>query len=69
MIDRIFASLMMHVTLAYGPIAFTAIKAPFQYNPLGPESWPKILSAVAVVCLLVLLWKPDIDTIGVSRPT
>ena len=39
MADRIFAGLLLLVTLAYGFIAFTIIKAPFQYDPLGPESW------------------------------
>ena len=69
MVDRIFAGVLMLVTLAYAVIAFTAIKAPFQYDPLGPESWPRILSLVAIACLLVILWKPDATQMGVTRST
>lgn len=69
MADRIFASVLLIVTLAYGIIAFTAISAPFQYDPLGPESWPRILSLVALFCLLVVLWRPDIGSLGVVRHT
>ena len=69
MVDRIFAGVLLVVTLAYAVIAFTAIKAPFQYDPLGPESWPRILSLVAIACLLVILWKPDATDMGVTRST
>lgn len=69
MVDRIFAGVLLVVTLAYAVIAFTAISAPFQYDPLGPESWPRILSLVAIVCLLVILWKPDTEEMGVTRET
>jgi len=69
MVDRIFAGVLMVVTLAYAVIAFTAISAPFQYDPLGPESWPRILSLVAIICLLVILWKPDATEMGVARQT
>lgn len=69
MVDRIFAGVLLIVTLAYAVIAFTAIKAPFQYDPLGPESWPQILSLVAIACLLVILWKPDATEMGVARQT
>ena len=69
MVDRIFAGVLLIVTLAYAVIAFTAISAPFQYDPLGPESWPQILSLVAIACLLVILWKPDTTDMGVARKT
>lgn len=69
MVDRIFAGVLLIVTLAYAVIAFTAIKAPFQYDPLGPESWPQILSLVAIACLLVILRKPDTIAMGVARQT
>lgn len=69
MVDRIFAGVLLIVTLAYAAIAFTAIKAPFQYDPLGPESWPQILSLVAIACLLVILWKPDATVMGVAGQT
>ncbi|GGB62067.1 membrane protein [Roseibium aquae] len=69
MVDRIFAGVLLIVTLAYTVIAFTAIRAPFQYDPLGPESWPQILSVVAILCLLFILWKPDASELGVSKQT
>ena len=69
MADRIFAGLLLLVTLAYGYIAFTIIKAPFQYDPLGPESWPQILSVVAVLCILGILRKPDVDSMHVAGKT
>lgn len=69
MVDRIFAGVLMIVTLAYAVIAFTVIKAPFQYDPLGPESWPQLLSLVAIACLLVILWKPDATKMGVAGKT
>ena len=69
MADRIFCGLLLAVTLAYGVIAFTAISAPFQYDPLGPESWPRILAIVAVICILVIAWRPDTESLGVARKT
>jgi putative tricarboxylic transport membrane protein len=69
MADRIFCGVLLLVTLAYGVIAFTAISAPFQYDPLGPESWPRILSLVAVGCILLILWRPDTEQLGVARRT
>ena len=69
MADRIFAGLLLLVTLAYGYIAFTIIKAPFQYDPLGPESWPQILSVVAVLCILGILRKPDVESMHVAGKT
>ena len=67
MANRIFAAVLLVVTLGYAVIAFTAIKAPFQYDPLGPESWPRILSIVAILCLIVILWKPDDEAFDVTR--
>ncbi|WOI57963.1 tripartite tricarboxylate transporter TctB family protein [Palleronia sp. LCG004] len=69
MADRIFAGVLLVVSLAYAVIAFTAISAPFQYDPLGPESWPRLLAIVAIVCLLIILWKPDTDSLGVTGRT
>ncbi|KGJ03544.1 putative tricarboxylic transport membrane protein [Paracoccus halophilus] len=69
MADRIFAGVLLLVTLAYAFIAFTAIQAPFQYDPLGPESWPRLLSVVAIGCILGILWRPDNDSLDVARTT
>ncbi|PCI86545.1 MAG: hypothetical protein COB24_09525 [Hyphomicrobiales bacterium] len=69
MVDRVFAGILLLVTICYGYIAFTIIKAPFQYDPLGPESWPQILCILSVISLLILMWKPDVESFDTKRPT
>lgn len=69
MADRIFASFLLIVTLAYAYIAWALIKAPFQYDPLGPESWPRILAAAAIPCMLYILWRPDAEPFAVTKYT
>lgn len=69
MADRIFAAVLLAVTLAYGWIAFTIIQAPFQYDPLGPESWPQVLSVIAAACLIAIFVKPGIEGFGAGRAT
>lgn len=61
MADRIAALVILVVAGLYGLVAFTAIKAPFQYDPLGPESWPQILSIAAMLCALAVLARPDAE--------
>ncbi|ARJ70980.1 tripartite tricarboxylate transporter TctB family protein [Paracoccus contaminans] len=68
MTDRVFAALMLLVTLAYGVIALTAIKAPFQYDPLGPESWPQLIAAVMFLALVLLMWRPTATRFAVDGP-
>ncbi|AVX06055.1 hypothetical protein MXMO3_03552 (plasmid) [Maritalea myrionectae] len=69
MLDRIFASAIAIVAVAYTLLAFTVIKAPFQYDPLGPESWPRILGIAAIFCCALLLIKPDAQKEMVARST
>lgn len=69
MADRLFAGFLLIVTLAYAFIAWTIIKAPFQYDPLGPESWPRILAAFAVPCILHIMWRPDAAPFNVNGNT
>lgn len=69
MSDRIFAAITLAIFLIYGIIAFTIIKAPFQYDPLGPESWPRILSVVAILCSLYIMARPDKVSFGVANQT
>jgi len=59
MADRIFGVIALAISISYGYIAFTIIKAPFQYDPLGPETWPRILSVCAALCCLYILILPD----------
>ncbi|MGB3554118.1 MAG: tripartite tricarboxylate transporter TctB family protein [Jannaschia sp.] len=69
MADRAFAAFLLAVTLGYGWIAFFAISAPFQYDPLGPETWPQILAVVMAACLLVIVAKPDMAGFDTDRGT
>jgi putative tricarboxylic transport membrane protein len=67
--DRIFAAFLFIITLIYGGIALFLLKAPFQYDPLGPESWPRILAAVMLICLVFLFRRPDTGDFEVGRAT
>lgn len=69
MADRVFAGILLLVTLVYGTIAFTVIRAPFQYDPLGPESWPQILSVLAAPSFLFIIARPDVDRFDNDRHT
>jgi putative tricarboxylic transport membrane protein len=59
MADRILGCIALAITIAYGFFAFMVIQAPFQYDPLGPETWPQILSVVAGICCLYIIIRPD----------
>jgi putative tricarboxylic transport membrane protein len=67
--DRVFAAFLLLVTLGYTALALFVIEAPFQYDPLGPESWPRILGAVMLVCLVLILARPDVHEFDVDRPS
>lgn len=69
MADRLFAGALLVIALAYTFIAFTVIKAPFQYDPLGPESWPRILGILASLCALQLVLRPDVERLGATTKT
>ena len=58
MADRVFSGVLLLVGLAYGWIAFTAIGAKVQYDPLGPESWPRILRALLPLHVVWRLVRP-----------
>ena len=69
MADRIFAGVLLLIALGYTFIAFTVIKAPFQYDPIGPEGWPRLLGIVAILCTGYLVLRPDIARFGVTAGT
>lgn len=69
MADRLFASLMLACAIAYTVIAFTVIKAPFQYDPLGPESWPRILGVLSIICAIYIFMRPDVAAMKVTKRT
>ena len=67
MADRTFAALLLAVSGVYAWLAFTAIRAPFQYDPLGPESWPRILVATLVPCVAWVFVRPDTFGLDTDR--
>ncbi|MHC5656142.1 tripartite tricarboxylate transporter TctB family protein [Stappia sp.] len=69
MADRVFAGAFLVIALLYTYIAFTIIKAPFQYDPLGPESWPRIIGLAACLCALYLILRPDVEKLSTSLST
>lgn len=69
MADRIFAGVLLLVALGYTFIAFTVIRAPIQYDPVGPEGWPRLLGLFAILCTGYLVIRPDIGGFGTSRAT
>lgn len=69
MADRIFSFLILMVAIGYTIIAFTVIKAPFQYDPLGPEGWPRLLGLITIPCCLYILAKPDVFSLGTNQKT
>ena len=69
MADRISGLIALLIVIAYGIIAFAVIEAPFQYDPLGPESWPQILAVVAGLCCLYILILPDGSKFNVAQRT
>lgn len=69
MADRIFHSILLVIAIGYTIVAFTVIKAPFQYDPLGPESWPRLLGILAIACSAWIVIKPDIASLELTRAT
>lgn len=69
MADRIFGCIALAIAFGYGFIAFTIIEAPFQYDPLGPETWPQILSVFACLCCLYIIILPDGTTVNILGKT
>lgn len=69
MADRVFAGALLVISLAYAAIAFTSISAPFQYDPLGPESWPRLLGVIAALCCGWILLRPDVARFDATART
>lgn len=69
MADRIFAGAILLIAFAYTIIAFTVIGAPFQYDPLGPETWPRLLGGAACLSCIYLIAKPDIARLDIRLAT
>lgn len=69
MSDRLFAGALLAVILAYSAIAFTQISAPIQYDPVGPEGWPRILGVLASVALVFVVVRASRKVLAPDRRT
>lgn len=58
MADRVFAFGALALAAFYGFVAL-GLKAPFQYDPLGPETWPRLLAVVFALCAAYVLARPE----------
>jgi len=58
--DRIFGLVALMVALAYIASA-TQIQTSFLSDPVGPKAFPILIGAVAALCGLVLIVRPDPD--------
>ncbi len=58
--DRIFGLVMLFVALGYIASA-TQIQTSFLSDPVGPKAFPMLIGAVAALCSLVMIVKPDPD--------
>lgn len=67
--DRVFAGLAILLVCGYGYFAFFEISAPIQYDPLGPEGWPKFLAIVALLLCISLLRNPEVRETAVTGAT
>lgn len=56
--DRIFGLVVLCVALAFIASAFQ-IQTSFLSDPVGPKSFPILVGAVAAICAIVLIIRPD----------
>lgn len=58
--DRIFGLVVLMVALAFIASA-TQIQTSFMSDPVGPKAFPMIVGAIAGLCGLVMMIRPDPD--------
>jgi len=58
MTERLFLITVMILSAAYLGVAYYLIEARIQYDPLGPESWPIILGALAFCAAAIRVFLP-----------
>ena len=56
--DRIFGLVVLCVALAFIASAFQ-IQTSFLSDPVGPKSFPILVGAVAAICAIVMIVRPD----------
>ena len=58
--DRIFGAVVTLVALAYIAGA-TQIQTSFLADPVGPRTFPMLIGAVAAICGVIIVLRPDAD--------
>ena len=58
--DRIFGLVVLALSVFYIVSAFS-IQTSFLTDPVGPKSFPILIGAVAAICSLIIIAKPDPD--------
>ena len=58
--DRIFGLVVTLVALAYAASA-TQIQTSFLADPVGPKTFPILVGAVAAICGMIMVFRPDPD--------
>ncbi|WP_412563750.1 tripartite tricarboxylate transporter TctB family protein [Thalassobius sp. MITS945101] len=58
--DRIFGAVVTLVALAYIASA-TQIQTSFLSDPVGPKTFPMLIGAVAAICGIIVVLRPDED--------
>lgn len=58
--DRIFGTVVTLVALAYIASA-TQIQTSFLSDPVGPKTFPMLIGAVAAICGIIVVLRPDED--------
>lgn len=58
--DRIFGLVTVVVALAYIASA-TQIQTSFLADPVGPKAFPMIVGSIAVICGVVMVFRPDAE--------
>lgn len=69
MAERLFCGVLLATSLFYLYFAFFTISAPIQYDPLGPETWPRILGLMIAAALAVRLVRPTGARLAIERRT
>lgn len=58
MSDRIFGLVLIAVALAFS-VSATGIQEGFMSDPVGPKTFPFLISGIISLCALVLIFRPD----------
>ena len=58
MSDRLAGVIVLVIALAFFASA-TQLEMPFFSDPVGPKTFPMLVSGVAIICAIFLILRPD----------